>query len=77
VTSGASVAELEELCRSRYRHFLHVAKLISGDPGSAPGTVLGGAGARHSRSRSLARRSSIALWLGQVAVGYAGAGVLR
>jgi RNA polymerase sigma factor (sigma-70 family) len=31
VTSGTSVAELEELYRSRYRHFLHVAKLITGD----------------------------------------------
>jgi RNA polymerase sigma-70 factor (ECF subfamily) len=68
VTSGASVTELEELYRSRYRHFLHVAKLISGDRERAHDAVQEGFAAAVRSRRSYRGDGPLEAWVWRAVV---------
>jgi RNA polymerase sigma-70 factor, ECF subfamily len=71
VTSGASVAELEELYRSRYRHFLHVAKLISGDRERAHDAVQEGFAAALRTRKAYRGEGPLEAWVWRAVVNVA------
>jgi RNA polymerase sigma factor (sigma-70 family) len=71
VTSGASVAELEELYRSRYRHFLHVANLIIGDRERAHDAVQDGFAAVLRARKSYRGAGPLEAWVWRAVVNVA------
>ena len=71
MTSGASVTELEELYRSRYRHFLHVAKLISGDRERAHDAVQEGFAAALRARKSYRGAGPLEAWVWRAIVNVA------
>lgn len=68
VKKGASVADLEELYRRRYRSFLRVARLISGDDARAHDAVQDGFASALKGRRSYRATGSLEGWVWRAVV---------
>jgi RNA polymerase sigma factor (sigma-70 family) len=68
VEQHAQVADIEALYRARYRHFLRVALLITGDQGRAHDAVQEGFAAAIASRRSYRAEGSLEAWVWRAVV---------